>query len=55
MLNGQHVESKVLGSYKIMTSLKICETHIKPAFDTILVNTKFKAMQVKTVSECLKL
>lgn len=54
-MNGQPVDKQEIAIYEIQSTVEHCEKHIKPAFDRVYVAKDSHRMELRTVTECLKI
>tara|TARA_Y100001963_G_scaffold101184_1_gene139202 strand:+ start:1902 stop:2102 length:201 start_codon:yes stop_codon:yes gene_type:complete len=55
VMNGQPVDKQEIAIYEIQSTVEHCEKHIKPAFDRVYVAKDSHRMELRTVTECLKI
>ena len=55
MMNDQLVDKQEIAIYEIESTVEHCEKHIKPAFDRVYVSKDSHKMELRTITECLKL
>ena len=55
MMNGQLVDKQEIAVYEIQSTVERCERYIKPAFDRVYVAKDSHRMELRTVTECLKI
>lgn len=55
VMNGEPVDRQEIAVYEIKSTIKQCEQYIKPAFDRIYVSKDSDKMELKTITECIKL
>jgi len=55
MMNGQMVDKQEIAIYELKTTVKDCEKYIKPTFDRVYVSKDSHKMELRTVTECLKI
>ena len=55
VMNGQIVDKQEIAVYEIKSTVERCERYIKPAFDRVYVAKDSYRMELRTVTECLKI
>ena len=55
VLNGAPVDRQEIAVYELRPTLENCQKNIKPAFDRYYVAKDSYKMELKTVTECIKL
>ena len=55
MMNDKLVDKQEIAVYELKTTVEHCEKHIKPAFDRVYVAKDSHRMELRTVTECLKI
>ena len=54
-MNGQMVDKQEIAVYEIQSTVERCEKYIKPAFDRVYVAKDSHKMELRTITECLKI
>ena len=55
MMNGQPVDKQEIAIYELKTTIENCKKNIKPAFDRVYIAKDSYKMEIRTVTECLKI
>ena len=55
VMNGQMVDKQEIAVYEIQSTVERCEKYIKPSFDRVYVAKDSHRMELRTVTECLKI
>ena len=55
MMNGQLIDKQEIAVYELKTTVEKCERYIKPTFDRTYVSKDSHRMELRTVTECLKI
>jgi len=55
VMNGQPVDKQEIAVYEIQSTVEKCRKYIKPAFDRVYVSKDSHRMELRTVTECLKI
>ena len=55
MMNGQPVYKQEIAIYELKTTIENCKKNIKPAFDRVYIAKDSYKMEIRTVTECLKI
>ena len=55
MMNGQPVDKQEIAVYELKTTVEHCEEYIKPTFDITYISKDSHRMELRTITECLKI
>ena len=55
VMNGQMVDKQEIAVYELKTTVEKCKKNIKPAFDRVYVAKDSHKMELRTITECLKI
>ena len=54
-MNGQPVDKQEIAVYELKTTVEKCKKNIKPAFDRVYIAKDSHKMELRTITECLKI
>ena len=55
MMNDQLVDKQEIAVYELKTTVEHCEEYIKPTFDRTYISKDSHRMELRKVTECLKI